>query len=183
MANNYIFWIGYRFDNYNKYDIYNIPEYIKLIIDDGEFKCQKNLFVAINIKTGESTTFSHDLEDTAKEFICGREQDFHLLKCNIEQYIGGHDMINSEIIKKYEGTEFSSPDRYCDMISIDITTDLDISIGDKVFICAYTPKYRQQYYTTNKKRLPDFQIDKNKEFFTTRPDEYDLRCLAELIVN
>lgn len=184
MANNYTFWIGYRFDDYNKYNIYNIPEYIKLIIDDRNFDCQKNLYVAINMKTGESTTFTHDYENTAKEFISGREQDFHLLQCEIQAYIGGHDMIDDDIIRKYEGTEFCSPDRDRDMTCIDITTDQDISIGDKVFICAYTPKYREQYYITNNyKRLPDFQINKNKDFFTTRQDEYDLRCLAELIVN
>ena len=184
MANNYKFWIGYQVNDNNKYDNYNIPEYIKLIIDDRDYDCRKRLYVAINIKTGESTTFTHDYEYTAKEFISGREQDFHLLECEIKKYIGGHDMIEDDIIRKYEGTEYYSSDNNCDSASINITTDLDISIGDRIFICAYKREFRKQYYITNNyKRLPDFQIDKNKEFFNSRPDEYDLRCLAELVVN
>jgi hypothetical protein len=184
MANNYKLWISYRFDDFNKYDIYNIPEYIKLIVDDdGIYDCQKNLYVAINIESGESITFTHGYQDKAKEFISERESEYHLLKCNITDYIGGHNKIDPEIIRKYEGTELDSPDRNCDMIEMTISTELDINIGDKVFISAYTPEYQAEYYKATRSRLPKFQVSKDRTFFTTRPDVYDLRCLVELVVN
>lgn len=177
--------IGHYEDDTNKYDIYAIPGYVKLIIGDAdgiEYEPRNPIYLAINITTGETTTFhTRDGKKPAEDFISGRENEFHLLECKIEEYLAGHDKIEPWITHKYIGTEFCSADRNCDMT--EITTDLDIIIGDTVFVCPYLSKYRKQYYKEFGTRLPEFQVSKEKEFFTTRANDYDFRGLAQLIVN
>jgi len=165
--------IGYREEDSNRYDIYSIPEYVKLIIGDetGQPYEPKNcIYLAINIITGETKSF-HTVDgwETAEKYMSGREDDFHLLECKIDEYLAGHDKIESHIISKYEGNSMYGPEfGYC---MTEITTELvDISIGDTVFVCPYLPKYRKQYYDNFGTRLPDFQVDRKKDFFTSKPD-------------
>ena len=178
--------IGYHDENTNKYDIYSIPEYIKLIIGDetGQPYEPKNyIYLAINIITGETNTFhTVDCRETAENYVSGRENDFHLLECKIDEYLAGHDKIESHIISKYEGNSMHCPEFGYGMA--EITTELvDISSGDTVFVCPYLPKYRKQYYKEFGTSLPDFAVTNEKDIFTSKPDEYELRGLAELEVN
>jgi len=187
MATNRTLKIGYRVNNTNKYDSYIIPEYVKLIIGDKdgiEYEPQDLIYLAINIITGETTSFhTRDGRASAEEYISGRETEFHLLKCRIEEYLDGHNKIEPWIEYKYKGDKECSPETNCDMDEIEIPDDLDIRIGDKVFVCSHSSKYYKDYYTKYQSRGPDFTVAKTREFFTSNQDMYQLRGLAELVVN
>jgi hypothetical protein len=179
--------IGYKDYTNNTHNSYDIPEYVKLVIGDTngiEYEPRNWIYLAINITTGETTSFhKRDGKTLAENFISGRENEFHLLECRIEEYLAGHDKIESHIIHKYIGTEFWVPDRNCNVA--EITTDINISIGNTIFVCPYSSEYRTEYWkkTQFRNRLPIFSVAKEKDKFTTLPDKYDLRCLAELVVN
>lgn len=187
MATNRTLKIGYRVNNTNIYDSYIIPEYVKLIIGDTngiEYTTRNPIYLAINITTGETTSFhTRNGRAPAEEFITGREKEFHLLECEITEYLDGHNKIEPWIEYKYKGDEQCSPETNCYMDEIEIPDDLDIRIGDKVFVCSHSSKYYKDYYTKYQSRGPDFTVAKTREFFTSNQDMYQLRGLAELKVD